>query len=117
MSIFLQIPAFLYYSVYSRFIRYENILSVYNCPISVFTGIMQIQHVLVMIYSDHYFERALFHVGQLKAVPGKAAHSTKQKLRWAKGFHLKTPHFTSPDHREIASGIGNKVFNSVPNNE
>ena len=62
--------------------QYENILSVYNCPISVFTGIMQMQHVFVMIYPDHYIERALFHAVQLKAVTGKAAHSTKQKLRW-----------------------------------
>ena len=84
---FLQIPTFLYYSVYSRFIRYENILSVYNCPISVFTGIMQMQHVFVMIYPNHYIERALFHVVQLKAVPGKAAHhSTKQKLRRVKAL-------------------------------
>jgi len=44
---------------------------------------MQMEHVVVMIHPDHYIERALFHVVQLKAVPGKAAHSTKQKLRWA----------------------------------
>ena len=69
--------------------QYENILSVYNCPISVLTGIMQIQHVLVMIHFDQDFERALFHVVQLKAVPGKAAHSTKPNLRRAKGFDLK----------------------------
>ena len=61
----------------------------YNCPISVFTGIMQMQHVFVMIYPDHYIERALFHVVQLKAVPGKAAHSTKPNKRRAKGFDLK----------------------------
>jgi len=44
---------------------------------------MQMQHVFVMIYPDHYIARALFHAVQLKAVTGKAAHSTKQKLRWA----------------------------------
>ena len=61
----------------------------YNGPISVFTGIMQMQHVFVMIYPDHYIERALFHAVQLKAVPGKAAHSTKPNKRRAKGFDLK----------------------------
>jgi len=51
---------------------------------------MQMQHVVVMICPDHYIERALFHVVQLKAVPGKAAHhSTKQNLRRAEGFDLK----------------------------